>query len=396
VTDSAKHSRRGTRKPVKVRGHRVPGLYSRTIAASGREVFEYRGRLGGEFDSRVLEAKNRSDAEEEVVRLRSEAARDDHTLTLDRTLTVARLAERFLAAVDADPGYAPRTRTELRTHVNRHIVPALGRTKVCEVDAFAVRRFARDLQTKRAATHRNIISGLSTLLAWACSEGFAAENAVRRAKERFPRDMCRTDAVRFEPRAVTDAEVALALAAVDATYRPLVGFLAETGARVSEGLAVRFGDIDLGAKTWSVAGQLADDGTVRATKTPGSMATVPLSQAAVAIIREQRAVLLRRGFAFASSDAFVFVGLDGRPFRRHRPLAAWQRATKATLGEPLRLHDLRTTFLSRLAENGVDVATAQALARHAKPSTTLDIYTRVRGDASAKLERMRAALEAGA
>src|SRR5204863_222162 len=123
---------------------------------------------------------------------------------------------------------------------------------------------------------RNIISGLSSLLAWACSEGFAAENAVRRAKERFPRAMHRTHVTRFEPRPLTDTEVALALGAVGATHRPLVGFLAATGARVSEGLAVRFGDVDLAARTWTVAGQLADDGTVRATKTPGSMATVPL------------------------------------------------------------------------------------------------------------------------
>jgi integrase len=392
VTDSAKHSGRGARKPVEVRGHRVPGLYQRTTAR-GREVFEYRGRLGGQFANRVLEARNRSDAEEEVARLRSEAARDDRTLTFDRTLTVARLAERFLAAVDADLRYAPRTRTELRVHVNRHIVPALGRTKVCELDAFAVRRFARDLQTKRAATHRNIISALSTLLAWACAEGFAAENVVTRAKERFPRDLRRSDATRFEPRALTDEELAVALARVDATYRPLVAFLAETGARLSEALGVRFADVDLQARTWQVAGQLTDDGTVRPAKTLGSMATLPLSATATAVVREQRAALLRRGFAFASSDAFVFVGLDGQPFRRHRPLAAWQRATKATLGEPLRLHDLRTTFASRLAANNVDVATAQALLRHAKPSTTLDIYTRVRGDAAAKLERMRAALE---
>jgi len=59
----------------------------------------------------------------------------------------------------------------------------------------------------------------------------------------------------------------------------------------------------------------------------------------------------------------------------------------------LRLHDLRATFASRLAANGVDVATAQALLRHAKPSTTLDIYTRIQGDSAAKLKRMRAALE---
>jgi hypothetical protein len=85
---------------------------------------------------------------------------------------------------------------------------------------------------------------------------------------------------------------------------------------VSEGLAVRFGDIDLAAETWTVAGQLADDGTVRATKTPGSMATVPLSQAAVAIVKEQRAALMGRSFAAAAADAFVFVGLDAQPLRR--------------------------------------------------------------------------------
>jgi integrase len=391
VTPTPNHKGRGTRKPVDLLGHRVPGLYER-VTASGRQVFEYRGRLNGQFANRVLKATNKTEAAAEVGRLRA-TARDDRTITLDRTLTVVRLAERFLAAVDADPRYAPRTRVELRVHVNKHIIPALGRTKVCDLDALSVRRFARELQTKRSATHRNIVSALSSMLAWACAEGFAAENAVRRAKERFPRDMRRTDATRFEPRALTDAELALVLGEVDATYKPVVGFLAETGARLSEALAVRFGDVDLQAGTWTVAGQLADDGTVRAAKTPGSMATVPLSRTAVTIVKERRSELMRRGFGSAAADAFVFVGLDGQPLRRHMPLAAWQRATRAALGVSLRLHDLRTTFASRLAANNVDVATAQALLRHAKPTTTLDVYVRVRGDSAAKLEQMRVALE---
>jgi integrase len=121
---------------------------------------------------------------------------------------------------------------------------------------------------------------------------------------------------------------------------------------------------------------------------------VPLSRAGVALVLEQRNMLLRRGFGAAASDAFVFVGPDGQPLRRHRVLLAWQRATKATLGESLRLHDLRTTFASRLAANNVDIATAQALLRHANPSTTLDTYTRLQGDSAAKLARMRAALDA--
>jgi integrase/recombinase XerD len=208
--------------------------------------------------------------------------------------------------------------------------------------------------------------------------------------------MRRQDAERFEPRALTDTELALALANVDGTYRPLVAFIAETGARVSEALGVRFGDVDLQAQTWTVAGQLADDGSVREAKTRGSMSKVPLTTTAVEIVKERRSELMKTGFGTATADAFVFVGLNGQPLRRHRTLAAWQRATRATLGVSLRLHDLRTTFASRLAANNVDIATAQALLRHAKPSTTLDIYTRVRGDDLAKLERMRAALQASA
>jgi integrase len=173
----------------------------------------------------------------------------------------------------------------------------------------------------------------------------------------------------------------------------VVAFGAETGARISEALGIRFGNVDLKERTWQVAGQLADDGTVRDAKTPGSMALVPLSEAAVAIVRERREAALRRGFAFASPDAFVFVGRNGQPLQRRNALRAWQRATTAALGEALRLHDLRTTFASRLAANNVDIPTAQALLRHARPSTTLDVYTRIQGDSAAKLKRMRAALE---
>ena len=396
MTTQGKHASggRAVRVPVEVLGCRVVGLYERTTA-KGRTTYEYRGRLSGQIVNRKLSASNKSEAKFEVERMRA-SARDHHAIVLDRKLTVAQLATCFLDAAQSDRGYSPRYRTELRVHLTRHIVPALGRTRVCELDAVSVRRFARDLPARRAATHRNIISTLSSLLAWACAEGLAAENPVNRAKERFPREMRRQDAERFEPRALTDTELALALANVDGTYRPLVAFIAETGARVSEALGVRFGDVDLQAQTWTVAGQLADDGSVREAKTRGSMSKVPLTTTAVEIVKERRSELMKTGFGTATADAFVFVGLNGQPLRRHRTLAAWQRATRATLGVSLRLHDLRTTFASRLAANNVDIATAQALLRHAKPSTTLDIYTRVRGDDLAKLERMRAALQASA
>ncbi len=124
------------------------------------------------------------------------------------------------------------------------------------------------------------------------------------------------------------------------------------------------------------------------------MATVPLSSAAVAVVREQRRRLMQRSFNAAAADAFVFTGRNGQPLSRRNALRAWQTAAEAALGERPRLHDLRTTMASRLAANNVDVAAAQGLLRHARPSTTLDVYTRVQGDAAARLERMRRALDA--
>lgn len=380
------------RVPVESRGRRVPGLYERRTE-DGRSIFEYRARLNGRVVTRKLAAASKTEALVELERLRTESRSVDHPTALNRRLTVARLAERWRAAVEADPAYSPRTREDLHRRLELHIAPKLGRTKVCELDAYAVCRFARQLPPMRAKTHRNVISVLSAMLAWAVAEGLAETNAVARARERFPRDLRRIDSERFEPRALTDAEVELALAHVGATYRPVVAFIAETGARVSEALAVRFDDIDLRNRTWTIAGQLADDGSVRAAKTPGSMTTVPLSAAAIAIVSEQRRKLMRRGFESVSTTAYVFTGRNGQPLTRRNALRAWQVATKAALGERLRLHDLRTTFASRLAANNVDVATAQALLRHTRPSTTLDVYTRVRGDAATRLERMRRALD---
>ncbi|MDQ3381869.1 MAG: site-specific integrase [Actinomycetota bacterium] len=380
------------RTPVESRGRRIPGLYAR-MTADGREVFEYRARLNGRVITRKLAAHSRTEAVAEVEALRSEARSRD-VVTADRRLTIARLAELFQQALEVDQTLSPRTREDLRLRLHRHIIPQLGRLRVCDLDSYAVRRFARRLPPMRAKTHRNVLSVLSSMLTWAVAEGLAPENAVARARERFPRDLRRIDAERFEPRALAADELERALAKVGQTYRPLVAFIAETGARVSEALGVRFADVDLTAGTWSVSGQLGDKGTVRPAKTPGSMATVPLSDAALAIVRGQRRKLMRRGFGSVAAEAFVFTGRNGQPLSRRNALRAWQQATKAALGRPLRLHDLRTTFASRLAANNVDIATAQALLRHSRPSTTLDVYTRVRGDAATRLERMRHALDA--
>ncbi len=379
------------RIPVESRGRRVPGLYVRTLE-DGREVFEYRARLDGRVVTKKLDARTRSEAVADVERLRTDARDGGHTSKTDSRTTIAAMVEKYRAAVDADPDYSPRTREDIHARLQRHVLPALGRLRVSDVDAQTIRKFARGIPPCRAKTHRNIVSVASAMFAWGVAEGFGIENPISRARERYPRDLRRSDVERFEPRALSDDELSLCIEKVGPTYASLVAFIAETGARVSEGLGVTFADVDLQASTWTVAGQITASGSIRPAKTPGSMATLPLSRDAVAIVKAQRTKMMKESFAAAASDAFVFTGRTGKPLSRRNALRAWQNATQAALGETLRLHDLRTTLASRLAANNVDVPTAQALLRHARPSTTLDVYTRVRGDATARLERMREAI----
>jgi integrase len=374
----------------------VPGLYVRTTSAG--PTFEYRGRLGKQAVSRKLDARTPSEAVKEVERLRGRASDDPGRLVVDRRMTVARLAELFLDAAALEPGYAPTRLDDLRSRLDAHVLPSLGRARVVDVDVFVIRRFARGLpRTMRAKTFRNVLSTLSVMFGWAVAEGLIPENPVARARERFPRDLHRKDVERFEPRALSDEEVVAVLAVVErrfGTYLPVILFIAEAGARVSEALGLRFADVDVQARTWTVSGQLGRDGSVRMAKTPASMVTVPLSPAAAAIVSRRRREAMRTGFGSATAAAFVFTGRTGRPLSRRNVLRAWQQACEEALDERLRLHDLRTTFASRLAARNVDVPTAQALLRHARPSTTLDVYTRIRGDEAARLERMRRALDA--
>jgi integrase len=199
--------------------------------------------------SRKLDAQNPSDAIRAMERLRASALKPGALPVTHQRLTVARLAEMFLAAVDADASYSPRYRESLHERIEVHVLPALGRVAVSKIDVFAARTWARGLPTPLAAkTHLNIVSAASPMFAWAVTEGYAPENAIQRARERFPRDLPRTGNTK-PSRTLTDQELEASLAELGETYRPVIVYIGETGARVSEALGMRFCDIDPQAKT---------------------------------------------------------------------------------------------------------------------------------------------------
>jgi len=71
----------------------------------------------------------------------------------------------------------------------------------------------------------------------------------------------------------------------------------------------------------------------------------------------------------------VFAALDGEPLRRTNfRRRVWLPAVNATVGEPMRFHDLRHTQASWLIAQGEHAKVIQARFGHASIRTTLDIY----------------------
>lgn len=66
-----------------------------------------------------------------------------------------------------------------------------------------------------------------------------------------------------------------------------------------------------------------------------------------------------------------------RLFRRRFPYRIWRRICKKIGLADLKFHDLRKTFCSVLAQNGVSTAVTQRLLEHSSPLLTNKIYTNV-------------------
>jgi integrase len=123
-----------------------------------------------------------------------------------------------------------------------------------------------------------------------------------------------------------------------------------TGARRGELLAARWDDFDLGAGEWCKPGATTKQATEH---------RVPLSAAACKLLADMR--------EHSDSD-FLFPARGGgtRPHINE----AWIRLRKAAKLPGVRLHDLRHTYASILASQGLSLPVIGALLGHTTPVTT--------------------------
>lgn len=210
------------------------------------------------------------------------------------------IAKRFLDVRVPLLGVA--TQKKYKTQIEKHILPAFGELRMCDIDAPSVEQWLSEKEKSGLGWWtridlKGVMSAIfTTAKAWRLWEGSNPTEGVRIGKKLFVR----------EKRLLSMADLRLLLAALADRPKFIVLIMFGLGLRISEVLGLRWSDIDFEAKTISInrrwyRGDLSDEGE---TKSDASNATMHLGPSLLQELNSRYPGPHKR-------DKFVFVGDDG-------------------------------------------------------------------------------------
>jgi integrase len=299
----------------------------------------------------------------------------------DRT-TFAELAESWLAGFEAQVAAGERgerTLENYRYHLDKNLVPTLGKKRLQEISADDCARLIAELRSRglAAKTIAGALVPLGRILALALRRGYINEIPLRRLEKSE-----RPQVHKREQRVLNHGQIGRLLAASLPAYRPLLAAALYSGMRLSELLGLTWGELELGEGLIQVRYQLSrarEDKAARRVrlKTAAAVREIPLLPQLGALLKQHKLASPH------SRDCdYVFCTALGTPLsaRNVERRGLGRAADRAGLNQEelprLRVHDLRHTFASHLiVDLRLDVAQVSRILGHARPSITLDTYT---------------------
>ncbi len=239
--------------------------------------------------------------------------------------TVAEVADEFLKR-HTDEKNGPRWAAETRRILERNILPLIGGKAVSSVGKADIRDMLDAIKDRGTPIAANrTLSVVAKLFRWALSRSY------------IDRDPCagiaKPATEQKRDRVLSDGELARVWHAAEAMpypFGPAVRLLILTGARRDEVGGMRWTEVDLAEKVWTLPGARAKNGVEH---------VIPLSDAAVGILESMPRIGRRDGFVF--------------PMTGLTPISGWSKAKahldKASGITGWTIHDLRRTFATGLA-----------------------------------------------
>jgi integrase len=289
-----------------------------------------------------------------------------------------------------------------RHHVELHIAPFLGTTKLSQLTVPMVRAFEDQLRVDRSpAMVRKAIGSLGAILADAQERGLVAQNVVRglrtqrrRGKERHA-DWRQKGKLKIGTHIPAPDEIRAIIAHLDGRWRPLLLTAIFTGLRASELRGLRWEDADLKRAELHVNQRADRFHTIGRPKSEAGERTIPLPPLVVSALREWKLVCPKGtlNLVFPTGKGGV-ESLSNIVQRGLQPIQiAAGVVTRAGKAKYPGLHSLRHFYASwcinRRPDGGLELPlkVVQARLGHASIEMTADRYGHLfpRGDDGAEM-----------
>ena len=321
-----------------------------------------------------------SEARRQRMLLRAQA--DQGQLPTPTRLSFAQLAETWIEGVAAQVVAGERSERTLenyRYHLDKHLLPTLGRKRIQEISTDDAARLIAQLRSQGLApkTIAGALVPLGRILALALRRGHINDNPLRRLDQsERPRPQKR------DQRVLDHDQISRLLQHTLPGYRPIISTALYTGMRLNELLGLTWGDVDFDHGLVHVRHQLSRprlDSPARRVqlKTRAAARDIPLLPQLASLLRHHKMATHH-----SQPSDYVFATSRGTAngYRNIERRGLGHAADSAGLNSEdqprLRLHDLRHTFASHLIiDLKLDIAHVSHILGHARPSITLDTYT---------------------
>ena len=302
--------------------------------------------------------------------------------------TFATMAREWVQSkTDRRPSY---TET-LHGRLGKYLLPRFGPLQLDQVSVSGIEKLRDDMRKlgRSPVTINGVIRMIGGVFKMAVRRGLCTINPVDRVERAYaserelsPDGGAEADADLAMPDAVlAPNEISLMLAhAEPGLYRTLLTFLASTGLRSGEALALRWGDCELDGRdpkiyvrrslSWARVQGEEIRPRFYPPKTKAGLRMVNIPTELAAIVKRWKIACPK------SANDLVFPNLDGKPLRRSIALrrGLWPALRRAGL-RTVNIHSLRHSFASALIAKGSPVTEVQSILGHSSPAITLNVYS---------------------
>jgi integrase len=350
---------------------RIPGIYKR----GSRYSYPYRDPQGKQ---RWGSARTLAEAREAKAAMNTDVSRGEYRAM--SKMTFGEYAPEWARTYTGRTrrGVRPETMADYRRALGidadgkptgSGALVCFGRMRLTEIEPRDIKAYAMKLASTGAArdTVRLALAPVKVLLATAVEEGLIRANPSAGLRLIQATD----DVAEKRVKALSDVELKALIDASPEEWRLLVIFLAQTGLRISEALALAWHDMDFGRRRIRIERRLRD-GKIGPLKSRYARREVPVT------VEVAQALWRARGAS--SDDAPLFSGRDGRPVGRSQPYRVVKAAAKKAGVPWAALHTLRHTCATLAFKAGWNAKQVQMLLGHHSPAFTLATYVHLLPD----------------